>query len=276
MKPDRETLRHLYEDDRSSTRQIGEKYGVAHITVRRWLTGYGIEVRPTGRGLVNRGIVEPTADELHHMVHVEHLSYRDIAGRYGVDFTAIPHWLERYNVPRPTVWGTRRKGRKIRLPGPEELRHRREYGESLRSIAASYGVPHAAISALCQQHGIPVDRDGWDNGRRYPCLDGHEGRSVYEQRVDNWLSEHGLAHEVEPRYPFDLRCRADFLVGDTYIEVWGVTENATYAKRKARKIQQCRKHNLPLIQINCWQFAKGRRWWRPLEKLLQDPVGDLF
>lgn len=247
---------------------------VRKITALRWLRAAGIERRPPS-GLANRGVTAPTAEELHDLVHVEHLSYAQIGERYGVDPTAVPYWLTTHNIPKPKVWVTRRKGKTPRLPDEAELRARRQHGESLRSIASTAGVGHATIRRLCDRFDIPVDRDGWVGGLRLPCSDGHEARSTYEQRVDNWLHEHGLTHELEPRYPFDRRFRADFLVGQTYIEVWGVLNNQRYTDRKRYKVAQCAIHGLPLIQINCWQFAKGRRWWRPLLQLLQESSGDL-
>ncbi|MDF5758614.1 hypothetical protein [Spongiactinospora sp. TRM90649] len=276
-KPDRETLRTQYEVERLTTRQLGEMYGVRHITIRRWMNAYGITARDSGRGLANRGIVPPTAEELYDLVHGQHLGYRDIAARYSVDFTAIPHWLEKHRIPKPHVWDTRRKGRTPKIPSPEELRHRRAAGESASSIAASCGVDKRTIIDLCRKLEVPIDRDGWNGGKRYQCRDGHEARSLYEQRVDDWLTEHGLAHEVEPRYPFDSRYKADYRVGDTYIEVWGVQDNPAYTQRKADKIRLCREHNIDLISINMWQFAKGRRWWRPLIRLSQQiPTERLF
>lgn len=276
-KPDKETLQRLYEEDRLTQRQIGKIYRVRHITIKRWMQSYGISSRPTGRGLENRGITAPTADELFQMVHVDHLSYRDIAARYGVDPSAIPHWLKSQGISLPSVWKTRRKGHEPTLPSATELAHRRSLGESITSIAKSCGVTRNTIGDLCRRHGIPVDRDGWDGGRRLPCLDGHEARSTYEQRVDDWLSQHGIAHQLEPRYPFDSRYRADFLVEDTYIEVWGVANDPSYKARKANKIALCEANEVPLIGINWWQFSKGRRWWRPLQKLLvQSPAPCLF
>lgn len=270
VKPDRETLRRLYEDERLTTRQIGKKYDVAHITIRRWLGGYGIPLRASGKGLANRGVAAPTATELHNLVHVQHLGYREIAKLYGVDFTAVPSWLDKAGVERPTVWGTRRKGRAPTLPSPEDLRRRRGLGESATSIAESCGVNRSTITSLCQSHGIPVDRDGWQGGKRHQCNDGHEARSLYELRVDNWLHAHGLTHETEPRYPFDARYRADFLVGSTFIEVWGVTNNQAYLERKRKKIRLCKENDLKLLQIHHWQFRKGTRWWKQLAPLLDD------
>lgn len=211
------------------------------------------------------------------MVHVDHMSYRSIGAIYGVDQSAVAYWLDKHEITRPTVWGTRRKGREPRIPSVDELRSRLASGESLTSIAADAGVSNGTIRRVTHAAGIPTARDGWDGGRRIACLDGHEARSLYEQRVDDWLYQHGLSHETEPAYPWDRRYRADFLVGEVYVEVWGVSENAAYQARKKMKQDRCRGEGLRLIEINWWQFANGRRWWRPLEALLSQPAQpDLF
>lgn len=273
MRPTPDDLRRMYIDQRMSTREVAKVCGVSHMSVKRWLRADGIPARPTGSGLAHRGVAAPTADELHNLVHAEHLSYREIAALYGVDYTAVPQWLTRLDVPKPTVWGTRHRGSPPKLPTEAELRARRETGESLNSISKTTGVGSGTLSDLCRQHGIPVDRDGWKGGARFDCQDGHLARSTYELRVDDWLTEHGLTHEVEPQYQWDRRYRADFLVGSTFIEVWGVTNNSRYTARKAYKIEQCRSNGVDLIQINYWQFAKGKRWWRPLERLLVEDLG---
>lgn len=204
------------------------------------------------------------------MVHVQHLSYRQIAKTYHVDHSAVPYWLNKNGIEAPTVWGTRRRGRVVTLPTEAELRHRVENrGESVTAIAASIGASRTTLLRLCHQYGVELRRDGW-NPNRLPCLDGHEARSVYEQRVDDWLYQHNLKHECEPRYPWDGRYRADFLVGDTYIEVWGVSHNERYKQRKAMKVARCREEGLHLIQIEVWDFQ--RRWERRLESLLREDV----
>ena len=253
-----------------TTRALGEKFGVRHITVQRWLAAADIRPRPSGVGLANRGIEAPTAADLQRLVHVEHLSYRQIAKIYGVDFTAVPHWLKAHGIERPTVWGTRRKGVEIDRPSAAVLRSKIEAGQSLRSISADLGVSHGTVAEWCRSEGIPTAADGWRGGWRLPCTDGHVARSVYEQRVDDWLHRHGIEHYVEPAYPFDQRYRADFRVGVTYIEVWGVTNNQSYLDRKAMKIERCAAEGLPLIGIEHWQFAQGRKWWRKLERLHND------
>lgn len=253
-------LRTLYVDLRLTTRQIAARYGVQHISVRRWLHGHGIPTRAASRGLANRGIKPPTRDELHRLVHVEHLGYRRIAERYGVDSSAVPHWLAAHGIDKPTVWQTRRRGVVVTLPDAGELRRRYAAGESTSSIAAEFGVSATKIAALCRECGIELRPDGWQGGRRWECADGHLARSLYEQRVDDWLTEHGYAHEVEPRLPSDRRYAADFMVSGIYIEVWGVEGSSTYTARRERKTALYHAQGLPLIELPAWTFKRGT--WR--------------
>lgn len=254
-----------------TTRQIGAKYGVSKTEVVRWMKRHGIERRAANNGLLYRGVTSPTSDELRHLVHVEHLSYKAIAERYGVDHTAIPYWLSKHDIPKPTVWETRRRGAQPKPFDADDIRRRYASGESTRMIAEHYGVSPTPLRKFMRESGIQLKADGWDGGKRYDCLDGHVARSIYEQRVDDWLHAHGLAHECEPAYPWDRRYRADFKVGDTYIEVWGVTENPAYEARKAVKVRKCKENDLPLISIHPWQFGRGRRWWASLQSLVSNP-----
>ncbi len=265
-RPTADDLEAMYARDGMTAQAIADQYGVAKISALRWLKSAGIERRASG-GLARRGGAMPTRNELDRMIHVEHLSYREIAGRYGVDFTAVSYWMKKYgDIESPTVWGTRRKGEDLVLPDDAELRRRLESGQSIRSIGEEFGGGWAELTKRAHAAGMPVSCGGW-KGRMLDCKDGHQSRSRYEQRVDDWLYDHGIIHECEPQYPWDRRSRADFRVGGTFIEVWGVTGSQSYEDRKARKIRECAVRGLPLIQINHWQFSKGRKWWRPLENL---------
>lgn len=268
LRPTNADLQRLYLDEKMTARQIGAQCNVRHITVLRWLKAAGVERRAVSRGLANRGIVAPTSDELQQMVHVDHLSYEEIAAKYGVDFTAVPNWLDKHGIERPTAWGTRRRGVEPPALDAGDVVARYSSGQSMQNIADTHGATRGAVKAVLLENGCPMRMDGWRAGWRYECSDGHQARSLYEQRVDDWLSSHGLPHEIEPAYPWDRRYRADFLVNGTYIEVWGVTDNDAYTARKAMKIERCRDAGLALIQINHWQFATGRRWWAPLRQLL--------
>lgn len=258
MKPTEAELRDLYENQRLTTHAIAAQCGVSHMSVKRWLRAYGIKARPVGRGLLNRGVAEPTRDDLYRFIHVEHLGYREVAALYGVDSTAVPYWLRKHGIKRPTIWDTRRKGIHPTLPTAEELT--RLYTEnlfSIRRIGHLYGVSETVINRLCDEYGIKRRRDGWDGGKRVPCADGHVVRSIYEQWVDHWLYQHEVPHEIEPALP-DRRYHADFRANGWYIEVWGVTNSASYEARKKRKLALYRAHNLPLIQVPVTLFDKRR------------------
>ena len=67
-------------------------------------------------------------------------------------------------------------------------------------------------------------------------------------QVDNWLSEHGLEHMYEPLLD-GTSYRADFLVNEQYIEVWGIHGNARYDRRRDRKLKVYERLRLPLVSV---------------------------
>lgn len=268
-KPTAAELSDLYVAQRLGTRTIGERYGVRHITVRRWLDEYGVPIRPVGPGYASGDVVTPTRDELHDLVHVQHLGYREIAKRYGVSYTLIPSWLDTHGITKPTAWKTRRRGIEVTIPPSDRLAAEYAAGASMAALGRRYGVSGGMVSGWLRDAGVEVRPDGWQGGRRWACADGHEVRSSYEQRVDDWLTAHGLEHDTEPALPCDRRYRADFLVEGTYVEVWGVVNSPSYDERRQKKTALYREHGLPLIELPVWTFGRGA-WARRLAKLLPD------
>ncbi len=270
MKPAASELRNLYWGQRLSTHTIAKQFGVSHTTVKRWLRSYQIERRPSGRGLANRGIAPPTRDDLHRLIHEEHRTYREIAACYGVDHSTIQHWLRAYGIPTPDVWQSRRGAPMPVLPGADELRSLYEQGISLAALAARYGVAYNTIARLCKEVGIVRRPDGWDGGKRLIARDGHQVRSTYELRVDDWLFDHGISHIYEPSLPFDRRFHADFLANGWYIEIWGVIGSKRYQARQERKRTMYKNHGLPLIEIPVHAFdtAHTGLWERRLTPCL--------
>lgn len=268
---DAETLRDLYETQRLTTRQIGERAGVSYMTVQRWLRKHGIAARHAGRGLANRGLPQPTADELRRLVHEEHIPYAEIARRYGATERAVHYWLDSFGIPRSDIWITRRRGYVPPLPSADELRRLYlDEGVSLEEIGLMYGVSEPPIRRLTKKLGIEVKPSGFDGGKRYVCDDGHVVRSIYEKRVDDWLTELGIAHEYEPCLPLDCRYRADFLANGWYIEIWGVIGSDQYAVRHAYKLEIYQRHDAPLIELIPHDFggqANGR-WLRKLAPVI--------
>lgn len=257
MKPDKSTLEELYLSQRLATRAIGEQFGVSKTQVLRWLKSYNIERRAVGRGLENRGIVAPNATDLHNMIHTEHLSYETIAKRYGVDTSAITHWVKRHGITPPTIWGTRYAGKPPHIANEKKLCELYANGASSSQLADLFGVSATVITKHLRANGIGVRSSGF-GGKRFTCNDGHIVMSIYEQRVDNWLHFHGLGHEVEPKLPFGKRYRGDFLVGDTYIEIWGVLRSPAYTKRRAEKTAKYQEHGLRLVELSPYHFESSR------------------
>lgn len=98
-------------------------------------------------------------------------------------------------------------------------------------------------------YNITVRPDGIRNRNRIRCNDGHLVRSYYERAFDNLLHRNGIAHEYDPRLPFNKRYMADFKVGDVYIEIWGLMSFKHYRERREKKIQMYHENNCKLLEI---------------------------
>lgn len=269
MRTTESELRRLYVEERKTTYEIGDIYGVSRVSVTRWLRKCGIQLRPGSNGLKNRGIEEPTKGHLFELVHIQHLSYEQIASMYGVDFSAVPHWLKRHDIKLPLVWTTRRKGKQTSID-PDEVRGMVESGIPLADIASHYSVSKWMISSVCDSNGIAKRPDGFNGGVRYDGPNGLKVRSTYELRVAEWLSLNAVSFIYEPRLPFNRRLRADFIANGWYIEVWGVQGSKAYTEKRERKRKAYKANQLPLIQITPRHIASGS-FSRRLEKCLVSP-----
>jgi hypothetical protein len=98
----------------------------------------------------------------------------------------------------------------------------------------------------------------WRPARGTYCLafDGHPCRSLGERTVDDWLTRHDLAHELEPTWPQHPalnpsgRLRADWLLTDgTYVEYAGLTSE-DYLAKIHQKQQLARAVGIQLVVIN--------------------------
>jgi len=263
--PDKTTLEFLYSDWKQTTKQIAEHFQVSDVTVGKWLRRQGIALRPPGIGLASRGIKPPTAAELERMIHVEHLYYREIGERYGVDQSAVMYWLDRAGVPRPVNWYDRHNN----PDALAELNALYDDGMSLREIGEIHGITRIQIGKLFRDNGIQLRKDGWQGGKRFDTVSGQSVRSTYERRVADWLHEKGINFVYEPRLPFPGL--SDFLVNGWYVEVWGVKNSARYALRQAEKQALYRSHCLPLIELHVHHFDRSRNnlWQRRLACCLE-------
>ena len=85
-------------------------------------------------------------------------------------------------------------------------------------------------------------------GTQTIALDGHVCLSLGEKTIDDYLYTNHIKHEKEPKYPSG-NYRADFLVGDIFIECFGLVGNEDYDKKIVLKQQMCKKYNINLIEI---------------------------
>lgn len=268
--PPESELRNLYEAQRLTAEQIGERFGVSHGLVLQWLRRYGIQARPSGTGLAQRGIEPPTCEELTRMIHTDRLTYAQIAVQYGVDQSAVMHWLNKHGIERPLTWIDQHNN----LETVAAMRAAYEAGASIDDIGQHWGgVTDTMVKVLFKMHGVTLRPNGWKGGQRFTCQDGHLVRSTYERRVDDWLHEHGVEHIYEPSLPFSPMHKADFLANGWYIEVWGVTHSQIYQERKQRKLELYAANNCPLIEIPYYAFAKAWKglWIRRLQQCLTRP-----
>lgn len=108
-----------------------------------------------------------------------------------------------------------------------------------------FGSWHAALVAA------GVFADGTERRSRGVVSlaeDGHLSLSVGERVIDDWLHSRSIPHTREPLYP-GSRCRGDFLVGDTYIEFFGLAGDAMYDQRAARKRELALENGIDVIGI---------------------------
>lgn len=264
----RDELVELYVNQRLTSRAIAKRTGVCKGTILKWLKSYDIERRPSG---VNREGTRPTKDELAWYIHVLHLPYYEIAKIYGVDTSTVPFWLDKHNIERANRVTTIRKA-PFPKPSREELSQAYwEEGLGLEELAKRYDVAQTTVGNWFNRLGIKRRDSGW-RGEWPKCEDGHIVRSLYEMRVDNWLSSHNLEHQYEPQVPGKSTWHADFLVNGWYIEIWGVDQShhPEYLARKRQKQAWYKAREIPLIEIPASAFGQRakERWRRKLERHL--------
>ena len=87
--------------------------------------------------------------------------------------------------------------------------------------------------------------------RGYMCLaeDGHLCRSLGEKNIDDWLYSNGIPHEREVRYPGSKAFRADWKVGEYFIEYWGLKGQEDYDEKMEIKKKLAQKYGISLISI---------------------------
>ena len=141
----------------------------------------------------------------------------------------------------------------------------RRMSEPIDQVLTSYarmgGIEHVKkkfgswFEALAKTGALPEGTLVTARGIKCLANDGHVCHSLDERRIDNWLSANGIMHTKEPVYPphpvlnaKGLR-RGDWLVGDHYIEYFGLIGDETYDKKVEEKFLLCKALGLRIIAI---------------------------
>jgi hypothetical protein len=116
---------------------------------------------------------------------------------------------------------------------------------SLKRIKSLYGSWLKALVAS----GI-LEEDVRRTTRGIQCIanDGHVCNSLGEKTIDDLLNALGIDHVKEPRYPKG-NYRADFRIGDVFIEYFGLAGDLEYDAKSILKMDICAAHNIDLLAI---------------------------
>jgi len=118
---------------------------------------------------------------------------------------------------------------------------KKKFGTWFRALAETGALPEGALPTV--------------RGVRCLAQDGHACHSLEEQRVDDWLSAHRIQHEREPLYPAHPQLnprgtrRADWLVGDSYVEYFGLVGDPAYERKLDEKTLLAHTCGIALISI---------------------------
>jgi transposase len=142
-------LRRLYQQERLSTDEIGERFGVSGRAVRAWLRQLGITPRPQSQRRRRHRLPAPV--ELHRGYVVDGLTPGQLATRYGVSASTVTRWLKDAGISR------RPPGRHSQAPAGEELRWLYQVeGLSTAQIGQCYGVSQQTAYRWVRAAGIPL------------------------------------------------------------------------------------------------------------------------
>lgn len=118
-----------------------------------------------------------------------------------------------------------------------------------RELAIIFNTDKKVICDYLHRYGIEVRPDTFPDASKIRCKNGLMVRSNYERAFINALLTFGIDFEYEPRLPFDKRYAADMLVGDVYVEIWGMMDWEDYRIRKERKVELYEKNNVKLFSV---------------------------
>lgn len=86
--------------------------------------------------------------------------------------------------------------------------------------------------------------------RKHLAKDGHTCDSLAERIIDDWLSRRQISHIRTVKYPGNPNLTVDFVVGEYWIEFFGLYgEHTRYDQLREEKLQLVKQHNLQFIEL---------------------------
>jgi len=285
---DKDTLQEFYVEQNLALHTIGERYNVSKHTVKRLVNEYQLcrkrelltqEIveslywqgysytdigneyncsstfvssnfgqRIDARRARSEAGESITHKALYELYWDQWMSYEAIAETLNVDLTAIPYWLSKFDIPKRSAWETKR-GINWQPPDPEIVIHLYQAENmGMRAIGNLFDVGRGLIKRILVENDIEIRASGYPNISQFVANDGHCVKSSLELQVDNWLHQHGVDHEYEPALG-NTKKKADFKVGDIYIEIWGIVGNEKYERKKQHKLALYKKFELSLLSV---------------------------
>jgi hypothetical protein len=127
-------------------------------------------------------------------------------------------------------------------------------------VSSQFGSWFKALA----ETGVLPDRMQ-ETARGYRCIakDGHECRSLDEMMIDDWLSDNEIAHEKEPCYPMHPtlnpheRRKADWKVGDAWVEYFGLAGDSEYDRKSQDKLHLASVCDLKIVAIYPKDLKQG-------------------
>lgn len=104
------------------------------------------------------------------------------------------------------------------------------------------------FKALIEAGVLENDSQKMSFGYKVLANDGHECLSLGEKNIDDWLYLNKIPHDKEPLYP-GVFLRADWKVGNYFIEYWGLYGNEDYDNKILIKREIAEEYKIPLIEI---------------------------
>lgn len=86
--------------------------------------------------------------------------------------------------------------------------------------------------------------------KKHVANDGHKCDSLAEKIIDDWLYARKINHKINASYPGNYKLTVDFVIGDYWIEFFGLSGgHKRYDELKEKKLELVKKHKIKFVAI---------------------------